>query len=102
MTSRVRLARIIAAMLALLAGCSSSTFKSSGPASCSITDSCPCVMVALDGGTDAFSGVGEYLYDQKLDGGPCQQVCGSANLGAVVLVCELVTETTVRCSAGCD
>ncbi len=52
---------------------------------------CPHIMATLDGGTDAFAGVGD-----SATGKSCQQFC-PANYE----VCVLVTATTVKCVIGC-
>lgn len=63
-------------------------------AGCSTTDSvpdCPFVVVAIDGGADAFSGVGVWSGGQV-----CSRFCDSSYTS-----CELLSETTVRCQVGC-
>jgi hypothetical protein len=76
--------------------------RTSGQTTCAVTDPCPCELVTIDAGADAFSGVGAVLDDAKLGGGSCWQFCGSSQVAGQVLVCVLVDETTVKCMAGCS
>lgn len=85
MTSRAEwIAAFISSMVGLRCGSTGTTTTTPPP--------CPYYMVAIDAGTDAFSGVGESKGDRT-----CAQFCVPN-----YPVCQLVAPTQVKCLQACD
>jgi len=73
-----------AALLVVLAGCASKSYPTPAP--------CDGPITILDAGTDAFAGGGAFL-----EGAVCGQFCDTS----LWPLCELATDTSVRCKMRC-